>query len=112
MIDYKTIGRKISFYRKKAAMTQSTMSEELGVTESYISQVERGSAKVSLGRLEQIAQILSVDIALLVSDRVSVSDSPANSEIAEIIKDWSAEQVDLLIHLISCANENMAQPKE
>ena len=112
MIDYKAIGRRIAFYRKKATMTQSVLSEKLGVTESYISQIERGSAKVSLSRLDQIAGILSVDIAQLVSDRVSVSQTPINSEVFELINDWSATQTDLLIKILSVANDNLDKPKK
>ena len=112
MIDYKAIGRRIAFYRKKAAMTQSILSEKLSVTESYISQIERGSAKVSLSRLDQIAGILSVDIAQLVSDRVSVSQTPTNSEVFEIIKDWSADQIDLLVKLLIVANNNLEKPEK
>ena len=112
MIDYKAIGRRIAFFRKKAAMTQSTLSEKLSVTESYISQIERGSAKVSLSRLDQIAGILSVDIAQLVSDRVSVSQTPTNSEVFEIIKDWSADQIDLLVKLLIVANNNLEKPEK
>lgn len=112
MIDYKAIGRRIAFYRKKAAITQSTLSEHLGVTESYISQIERGSTKVSLPRLDQIAGILSVDIAQLVSDRVSVSQTPINSEVFELTKGWSAEQIDLLIDILTVANDNLEKPKK
>ena len=112
MIDYKAIGRRIAFYRKKAGLTQSTLSEKLGVTESYISQIERGIAKVSLSRLDQIACILSVDAAQFVSDRISVSQTPTNSEVFEIIKDWSAEQIDLLIKLLSVAGDNLDNPKK
>lgn len=93
-------------------MTQSVLSEKLGVTESYISQIERGSAKVSLSRLDQIAGILSVDIAQLVSDRVSVSQTPINSEVFELINDWSATQTDLLIKILSVANDNLDKPKK
>ena len=112
MVDYKAIGRRIAFYRKKATMTQSVLSEQLAVTESYVSQIERGSAKVSLSRLEQIAHVLSVDIALLVSDRVYVSHTPVNSEVFEIIKDWPAEHTALLIALLTVANEELAKPKK
>ena len=112
MIDYKAIGRRIAFYRKKAAMAQSILSEKLGVTESYISQIERGSAKVSLSRLDQIAGILSVDIAQLVSDRVSVSQTPTNSEVFEIIKEWSADQIDLLVKFLIVANDNLEKPEK
>ena len=112
MVDYKAIGRRIAFYRRKAVMTQSALSEKLGVTESYISQIERGSAKASLSRLDQIAGVLSVDIALLVSDHVSISQIPVHSEILEIIKDWPTEQVSFLIDLLTVADKKLAQPKK
>ena len=89
-------------------MTQATLSERLAVSESFVSQIERGSAKISLPRLWQIADILAVDIALLVSDRVSVSETPCNSEIAEIIKDWPAEQIALLIDLLTLTGDRIA----
>lgn len=111
MIDYKSIGRRVSLYRKRIPMTQSVLSERLGVTEGYISQVECGSSKVSLSRLSQIAQILEVDIALLVSDKVTVSPSPINTEIFEIIKDWPAEEISFLADMLIYADAKMRKPK-
>lgn len=110
MIDYKSIGRRISFYRKKASMTQSFLSEKLGISESYISQIECGTAKISLPRLEQISNLLRIDIALLVSDRAIVSETPVNTEIFEIIKDWPAEHVSFLADLLICADTKMRKP--
>ena len=107
MINYKAIGRRIACYRKKLSMTQATLSEILDVSESYISQVERGSAKVSLPRLAEISEILHVDLALLVSDEVNVSDVPVNIEIFETIKDWPAHKIDLLASLVVCADAKM-----
>lgn len=110
MVDYTAIGRRIGFYRKKVTMTQVVLSEKLGVSEGYISQLERGSAKIPFPRMVQIADILGVDIALLVSDRAVVPDVPFNSEIFEIIKDWPAEQTSLLAELLICANKCMHNP--
>ena len=107
MVDYKAIGRRIAYYRKKAGMTQATFSEKLDITESYMSQVERGSAKVSLSRLEEISDILDVDLALLLSDTTIVDSIPINIEIFEIIKDWPHEKVDFLTELVLCADEKM-----
>ncbi len=104
MLDYKAIGRRIAFYRKKIDMTQSVLSEKLDITESYISQVERGTAKISLSRLDETADILGVDIAYLVSDRVADNGPFVNSEIFEIIKDWDKQKTDFLIHLLICAD--------
>ena len=58
MIDYKAIGRRISKHRKNISMTQAVLAEKLEVSESFISQVERGNAKISLPRLYQIAETL------------------------------------------------------
>ena len=107
MIDYKSIGRRIAFYRKKASMTQAALSERLGVTESYISQLERGSAKIPFPRLGKISDILQVDIALLVSDRAIFSQTPINTEIHEIIKDWPQEKLSLLADLLICVEEKL-----
>lgn len=87
-------------------MTQAVLSERLDITESYVSQIECGSTKVSLTRLDEIAEILGVDIVCLLSDRVLNHDVPVNSEICEIIKNWDKDKVDLLIKLLACAEEN------
>lgn len=107
MLDYKAIGRRIAFYRKKANITQGILAEKLDISDGYISQIERGSAKVSLTRLDEISEVLKVDIACLLSDRVMNSDSPINSEVQEIINGWSKEYVDLLINLLYCADNNL-----
>ena len=111
MIDYKSIGRRVAIYRKKAGMTQAALSEKLGITESYVSQIECGAAKVSLSRLAQISEVLGVDIALLVSENATVSPIPVNTEIIEIIKDWPAEHISFLADLLICANTAMGKPK-
>lgn len=112
MIDYRSIGRRIAIYRKNFPMTQSTLSEKLGISESYISQIERGSAKVSLPRLYQIADILGVDIALLVTDRATIAPHPVNTEMLEIIKDWPAEHKSFLADLLIFINDRMGKPKQ
>jgi transcriptional regulator with XRE-family HTH domain len=106
MVNYKAIGRRINFYRKQLSITQAEFAEKLGVSESYVSQIERGTAKVSLVRLDQIADILEVNICFLISDKVITSDESFNSEISEIIKNWSPERISLLVDLLMCANEN------
>ncbi len=112
MLDYKAIGRRISLYRKKKGYTQAVFSEMLGVSESYMSQVERGIAKVSLARLDEISEILGTDIALLISNNVMYSNTVVNSEIYEITKSWSAEKTDFLIRLLLCADEQFKETEK
>lgn len=107
MVDYKAIGRRISKHRKNISMTQAVLAEKLEVSESFISQVERGNAKVSLSRLYQIAEILNIDIALLVSNIGSIENGTAVSEIDEIIKEWSEKDKELLIDVLTCVDKKI-----
>lgn len=101
MIDYEAIGRRICIYRKSAGLTQAKLSEKLDVIESYISQVERGRSKVSLQRLNEIAEVLNVDISLLVSDKMTYNNENINPEIHEIIKNWPPDRISLLTAMLS-----------
>lgn len=107
MVDYKAIGRRISKYRKNISMTQAVLAEKLEVSESFISQVERGNAKVSLQRLYQISEILNIDIALLVSNIGSIENGTIHSEIDEIIKEWSDKNKELLIDVLTCIDKKI-----
>lgn len=107
MVDYKSIGRRIALNRKRAKLTQATVAEKLEISESFVSQIERGKAKVSLPRLFQIAEVLNIDVALLVSDCSKLIPENMNSEIEQIIKNWSQEQRLMLIELIICADSKM-----
>ena len=112
MLNYRSIGRRISFYRKKKNLTQSVLSEKLGVSDSYVSQLEQGTAKVSLSRLMEISKYLDIDISLLVSDKMIVSQQIVNSEIFEIIKDWPEEHLSFLAELLACASDRLKNMKK
>lgn len=105
MLDYRSIGRRIAFYRKKSGLTQGVLAERLDVSDGYISQIECGNARISLTRLDEISMILNVDIARLLSDNVVDSGTVINTEVYEIIKNWNKEQVNMLIGLLNCADE-------
>lgn len=108
MLDYKAIGRRISFYRKKVPLTQAELAEKLGFSESYMSQVECGKAKISLTRLNDISETLRINIALLVSDSNIESENYGYSEFVEIIKHWNTEKKVFLLSMLKCADEQFS----
>ena len=112
MLDYKAIGRRISTYRKKNGLTQAVLSEKLGISESYISQIERGVTTASLARLDKIADALKIDIALLLSTNVISSELIINSEICEIVSNWSNDKINFLINLLICADEQFKKSEK
>lgn len=107
MLDYKSIGRRIAYHRKQMGITQSLLSEKMNISESYVSQIECGVAKVSLSRLDKIADILGVDIACLLSDRMILPHNNVHPEIFEITKDWDRNSIALLIDILLCVDKKI-----
>ena len=108
-MDFKLIGHRITEQRKKRNLTQAAFSEMLGVSEGYVSQMERGIATISLNRLENVANVLQIDIGLLVSNQVSLPETPINRDVCELIKDWSSKELEILITHLKCANQLRSQ---
>lgn len=57
-IDYKILGKNIKYYRKQKNLTQEQMAEALELSVGFVSQVERGIAKMSLDTLVELCDLL------------------------------------------------------
>ena len=62
--EYKKIGMNISSYRKKMKMTQEELANKVGISYSYLTQIEAPNVikKMSLEVLYDIADTLGIDI--------------------------------------------------
>lgn len=60
------IGNRIKLCRKKKALTQEALAETVGVSPHYIYEIERGTKKMSINILEELALSLDVSIDYLV----------------------------------------------
>ena len=58
-------GKRVREIRLKKKMSQSDIAKGLGVSISYISQIERGLENLSLKGVEQLAKALGVSITEL-----------------------------------------------
>ena len=60
--EYIQIGLKIAYYRKLKGLTQERLAEEMGVSTSYIGQIEAAGMykPISLTTLLRIARALNV----------------------------------------------------
>ena len=67
---YKNIGLRIAYYRKKKDLTQASLAQKVGMSASYLGQIERGNRgnSFSLEILYQIADALEVDVNLLMKE--------------------------------------------
>ena len=105
MVNYKDIGKKIAYFRKKAKITQQKLAEEMDLSVSYIGQIERGITKISLERLYQIANILDVDVVFLLAPNDVDNSNLANAQISEIIKNLPREFISYLSYILMKTDE-------
>lgn len=65
------VGKKIRAIRESKGLTQANMAEELGITTSAYSKIERNSVNIPLNRLFQISEILEVKLAMFFENDIS-----------------------------------------
>ena len=61
---YKEIGKNVSKFRNKKGMTQEQLANEVGISYSYITQIEAPNVakKMSLEVLIDIAEVLGISV--------------------------------------------------
>ena len=67
---YIEIGLKIAYYRKKNGMTQEQLSEQIGISPGYLSQVETPSfvQPISLKTLFALADVFQIPPSKLLEE--------------------------------------------
>jgi transcriptional regulator with XRE-family HTH domain len=61
------VGRRIRARRMFSAMSQTQLGAQLGITFQQIQKYEKGTNRVSAGRLKRIAEILDVPVSYFYS---------------------------------------------
>lgn len=105
-VDFKLIGRRIQNKRKELHKTQEDLAEYLDVSVGYVSNMERGTTKISLTTLANISDFLSCDLSELVSQVSMGGGSYLKSELNEIIDSFGNEEKRILLGLLQ-AYKNM-----
>ncbi len=105
----KKIGERISRLRKTKGFTQANMAEELGITTSSYSKIERGDTDANTSRLSQIAKILEVNISDFFEEK------PVHQLAADEIKNYGfapKEDVEHLTKLVQSIAKEMEKMRE
>lgn len=73
-MQYKMIGLKIAYYRKMRGYTQGQLAGKIGISTTYLGQIERGNngKSYSLETLLSIAVGLDIDVNLLLSSSENI----------------------------------------
>lgn len=72
---YRMLGLRIAFYRKKAGLTQEQFSNLVGCSMGFLSRIEANNGKkvagISLPMLFRMAEVLNVSVCNFLEDRIS-----------------------------------------
>lgn len=69
---FQALGLKIAYYRKKKGLTQEQFAEALGISWSFVSQIEANNGKrlrgVSLEKLYKMADFFEIPVTKLLEE--------------------------------------------
>jgi transcriptional regulator with XRE-family HTH domain len=65
----KRVGHRIRVRRVELEMSQGNLAEALGISQSYLSYLEKGQRQMTIEMLEQIARVLRCSMADLLDEK-------------------------------------------
>jgi transcriptional regulator with XRE-family HTH domain len=67
-------GKKVRILREQRAMTQHELGKQLGLSQSYIAQLESGRTFPNVRQILKIAKVFSVTTDVLIRDELELED--------------------------------------
>lgn len=99
-MDYKFLGKRIREERQKLNLTQEKLSESVGISDSYLGQIERGERSVTLDTLIRLANRLNVTIDYLLKDYVNTDNNMFLNQFAQIIDGHEAKHKEMALDVV------------
>lgn len=84
-INYKALGKRIKLARIEKELTQEKLAELVGLSPTHMSNIESGTANVSLPSLVNIANALSLSVDDLLSDSVIHAKASLEREFQKML---------------------------
>lgn len=89
MINYKKAGYRIQTQRKILGLTQEVVSEKIGITPSFFSQIESGTRKAGIKTFVSISKILGISLDYIFDIKTDKS----------LIKDFDSVEYQIINNL-------------
>ena len=91
-MEWTELGIRLREARKKKEFTQQMLADAVGVTEIYISQLERGMKLPSLALFIQIVTALDISADYILRDSVPTGKDFVYEEVAELLDGLTPKQ--------------------
>ncbi|WP_338669392.1 helix-turn-helix domain-containing protein [Pseudodesulfovibrio methanolicus] len=96
----KRLGGRIRKLRKSRGQTQEQLAQEAGVSDKYLSEVERGVSKVSVEVLDKVASGLNVELRDLLAMDLEEDRKQMEDYLVRLIRGASDEQLVMLQRVV------------
>ena len=100
-VNFKAIGNRIKQKRKEKGLTQEHLADNLFVSVGYVSNIERGTTKINLTTLSDIADILDCDVSELISQTSTGSKNYLQSELDNLISLLNDKEKNMMFQLLN-----------
>ncbi len=110
-VDYRQIGKNIQTKRKQMHITQEKMAEDLFLSTSLISKMERGVKPASLDTYASIAAYLGIDLPTIFSDpdKPQVFHQKIIHDIHAILDDMDNPHLQIVYDLLKTYAAKIAE---
>lgn len=103
-VDYKDLGMRIRKKREERGMSQAELAGKAQLSTQHISNVENARSKIGLDKLVVISNVLNCSLDELICGSLKKGRTVYNSEIAEIIEDFSDNELRVLPNFLRSVN--------
>lgn len=108
--DYKKLGIRIKAARESKKLTQEQLAEITGLTNNYISNIERTHSKPSIETLIKICNALETTPDYVLLDSIYASKEYIVDEIAVKLKKCTKKNIQLISDFITLLLEGQETP--
>lgn len=99
-MDYIALGQRIRQERMKLNLTQEKLAEDVGLSTTYIGQVERGERSLTLGKLVLIVNRFGVTVDYLLSDSVEPKNDSQYRLWSQLMDGRTEDEKALAVNMV------------
>ena len=85
--DYRGLGERLKSLRRDSGLSAQNVAESAGISRSFLSQIEAGTANPSVGTLRMIANVYNIPLVELFGDgefKAEKEKTPEKSQLSEV----------------------------
>lgn len=104
-VNYKLIGKRVREKRREMQYSQEQLGWETDLSPTYISHIETGKRKPSLGSLISISNVLGITLDELLSGNQIHNPTDYQTDIDELMQDCSQEEKRFIYELLRSSKD-------